>query len=207
MIRRDIDGGFVRDIVNAGLSGLVRSFGAFVFNKRKLVFYRLGVVSVDEREWSCPKGIKAAIFDDLRQIPEKLRKEVFGRGWVNVLYFRLMRKKAQVVVLTSDTGECVGYGWIQDWGLFRRLFKCVGDVDYMVGPGWIHPDYRGRRLHPVLLAERLRYLSPKAGTVATFADAWNIASIRGIERVGFQWWGDVEMFRVFLVFRWARRIR
>lgn len=206
-MRHGIDGEFVRGIVNAGLGSLVRSFEAFVFSKRKLVFYRFDLESFTEREWSCPKGIVSAVFTDSQQIPKKLKKEICGRGWVNVLYFRLIRKKAQVVVLTSDTGECAGYGWIQDWGLFRALFKCVGDAEYMVGPGWIHPDYRGRRLHAVLLAERLRYLAPKARRVSTFADAWNIASIRGIERVGFQWWADVEMFRVFVVVRWARRVR
>ena len=206
-MRYDTNGGFVRDIVRAGLSAIVRASEAFFFSKRKLVFYQLNVDSFDGRKWFCPKGIKTAIFDDAREMPEKLRRELFGRGWPNVLYLRLIRKKARVVVLSSPTGECVGYGWIQDWRLFRRLFKCVGNVDYMVGPGWIHPDHRGRRLHPVLLAERLRYLSPSAGVVSTFADTWNVASIRGIERVGFQWCADVEMFRVFLVFRWARRIR
>ena len=75
-------------------------------------------------------------------------------------------------------------------------FPFLSNVDYEIGPCMTYPAFRGKGYYPMML----RYISSTVGTEKTvfymIVDEDNIASIKGIEKAGFQRCGNVYVTKI-----------
>lgn len=86
-------------------------------------------------------------------------------------------------------GEIAGYSWIN----YEKYY--ISDVDYEVvvqpgqayfGPGFVHPHYRGRRVHSVILDNMCEKLRSEGIQVAlSSVNVTNYNSIKGLVRSSF----------------------
>ena len=80
-------------------------------------------------------------------------------------------------------------------------FPFLSKHDYEIGPCTTYPDYRGKGYYPLML----KYICSTVGTEKTIfymiVDENNIASIKGIEKAGFQRCGSVRRTRITKVYR------
>lgn len=83
-------------------------------------------------------------------------------------------------------------------------FTYLGKEDYQIGPCNTFPEHRGKGYYP----EMLRYICASIGTENTVfhmtVDESNHASIKGIEKAGFQRCGSVKVTKFLKRYYWQR---
>lgn len=120
---------------------------------------------------------------------EKAFKKTFVR-----IYFQLMTLgKARLVYAVNETGEAIHTSYVVP-KCFK--FSFMNKNDYIIGPCYTNPDYRGLGIYPNVL----RYITSKTGNCNTIfymsVDESNLPSIKGIEKAGFDLVGKINKTRV-----------
>lgn len=107
--------------------------------------------------------------------------------------FQLMTfGSAKLVCAVSNNGETMHTSYV-----VPRCFKFnfLSTEDYIIGPCYTAPDYRGQGIYPNILD----YITNKIGTENTVfymcVDENNFSSIRGIEKSGFKKIGTAKKSR------------
>ena len=72
-------------------------------------------------------------------------------------------------------------------------FPFMGNGDYEIGPCFTYPQYRGKGIYPSVLKAICNCVGDENTTFYMIVDENNIASIKGIEKAGFQKCGIVEV--------------
>jgi len=120
----------------------------------------------------------------------------------------LFNKKAKCLgAFEGDT--LVGYVWFQcmptNYPFFNYTFNFNNNA--YIGPDYVSPLYRGKRIHGALLCRMLKYLKKQNYTVA-WTSVWsdNIPSIRGLMAVGFEPKFEITAIRILnkLIYRKIR---
>jgi hypothetical protein len=113
----------------------------------------------------------------------------------DVLMFGRMRSAGAVLLLLRDEAGLTAFGWLQTWKPLRREFWWLDRDGIGLGPYWTRPDQRGRGLYGRLLSHSLWECDERfRGKPAyVWARSANDASVRGIEKAGFESLGEHEV--------------
>jgi len=134
-------------------------------------------------------------YDADNRPPPALAEQLFPAG--KLLRFNLMRHRmlggsAKVLCIVRD-GVLIAYGWIQDWGPYRRKYRILTEDARMLGPYWVRPEMRGQGLYGRMLAHSIAVCEDRREVPPLiFAGASNKPSLRGIEKAGFVRLGTYE---------------
>lgn len=108
-------------------------------------------------------------------------------------YFQLMTfGKAKLVCAINQDGETVHTSYV-----VPKCFKfpMLSVNDYIIGPCFTRPDYRGQGIYPRVL----EYICSHIGNIETLfymcVDESNLPSIKGIEKSGFKKCGSAKKTR------------
>lgn len=143
---------------------------------------------------SPPPGYALKLFGSPREVPPEIARRVMPFGPVDLLRCRMRRGLARLMVLLDDHGELAAHGWIQSWRPFRRRLACLGSRGRMLGPYVTQPAHRGRGLYHFLLRESVALAEP-GEPLYIYAETWNEASLRGIQKAGFRARMDLRLRR------------
>lgn len=102
-----------------------------------------------------------------------------------------LRRAGAIMLSAVESGDLVGYGWLQRWPSVRREFWWLAPDGICLGPYWTHPERRGQGIYGRFLRHSLfecRERFPKL-RLYIWARTGNAASIRGIEAAGFEFLG------------------
>ncbi len=103
------------------------------------------------------------------------------------LMFRRMKQKEAVLLVLEENGLLAGIGWIQQWRPLLREFWWLANGGVALGPFWTNPELRGRGIYGRLLARAAREAQQRGWhPLFIWAESSNAASIRGIEKAGFE---------------------
>ena len=155
-----------------------------VYERKLCVFYRNTAAQGDGESYSAIR-----VYETYAGIPSDIRKRVFRLRLINVMYYRLKSGDAQLLCYSEDGETLQAIGWVQSWVPFRRKFKEIADDGAMLGPNWTAPEHRGKGILGKLLLHSI-FLCPKNKPVLVYTAPDNIASQRGIEKVGFELMGE-----------------
>ncbi len=106
------------------------------------------------------------------------------------IYFTIMTfGKAKIFYVTSDSDTKV----IHTSYVFSRCFKFpfLGKKDFIIGPCFTHPDFRGKGIYPMVLDYIVNLLGEKDTKFYMVVDSENTPSIKGIEKAGFERCGEI----------------
>lgn len=109
-------------------------------------------------------------------------------------YFQLMSfGKAKILYVQDDAGELVHTSYI-----VPRCYKFsfLKMSDYEIGPCYTYPKYRGKGIYPSMLSFICKNIGNTQTTFYMIVDSENLASVRGIEKAGFELCGTVRRTRV-----------
>lgn len=95
------------------------------------------------------------------------------------------------VYYIKEANNFVGYCLVQSGKDKRYSFAREGDI--MVGPYFIHEDYRGRKLSKVLLEFVLKKSNIIYENAYDYIHKDNIPSIKASEAVGFSYFSDANI--------------
>lgn len=111
-------------------------------------------------------------------------------------FLALAERRGDHCYAFSDGRKLASFGWYAKKLCLVRGMECTfSDQFVFMYRGYTAPDYRGRRLHALGLAEALERLarSGKKGLIST-VNISNAASRRSIERLGFEYRGYILNF-------------
>jgi len=172
-----------------------------VYEKKRCLFYRY-VDGQGEGE----SHRSATVYSSWTDIPVRFRNAVIPFRFTNIMYFRLRRGRAKLLILAENESSVQAYGWIQSWTHFRRDFEMLALDGIMLGPYWTAPRERGKGLYGRLLSHSL-HLCPKNKPILIYTSPENTASQNGILKAGFAplgQWDIIIWFRVFVIRREVR---
>lgn len=95
------------------------------------------------------------------------------------------------VIYLKENNDFVGYCLVQS-GKDRR-YQFATENDIMVGPYFIHEDYRGRKLSITLLEYVLKKSNLQYENAYDYIQRDNIPSIKASEAVGFKYYSDANL--------------
>lgn len=103
---------------------------------------------------------------------------------------RLKRQQASLLVLDEESAP-IAYGWIQLGSALQFEFSWINLPWLGLGPYWTDERFRGKGAYGRLLTHSLQVCRDRFPdhTAYIWAQADNVASIRGIEKAGFQDFG------------------
>jgi GNAT superfamily N-acetyltransferase len=111
----------------------------------------------------------------------------------------LFNKNAKCLGAFKDD-MLVGYVWFQCMPTHYPFFNYNFDYkkDAYVGPDYVSPPYRGKRIHRALLSYMFKYLQNQGYNTA-WTSVWlnNTPSIRGLMAVGYEPRFQITAVRVF----------
>lgn len=88
-------------------------------------------------------------------------------------------------VIDVDSGEEIIYDHaVKTLPHFDSIFRLGGGIH--IGPSYANPKYRGKGFHPYIIAYITEELKSKY-TIFIYVAEENIASIKGVEKVGFSY--------------------
>lgn len=158
--------------------------------------YGVWILRSAQRADSISLTITAADEDDLPEI-ERVRP-----GYASMASDYLRHGHRGVLLWQDD--RIAGMGWYVT-NTTPHTIRTKGYYPLLAGRAlfhadWIHPDYRGLRLHTVLIAsrvERIRTIGD-VSTIEAAIEPENVASIRNYEHLGF------SLDRRLTVMSWGR---
>ncbi|MDY0149073.1 MAG: hypothetical protein RBT03_03190 [Kiritimatiellia bacterium] len=159
-------------------------FKRLIHEQRHYLFYSYqagqGAGHADEHVHVC---------DTWAAIPSSWREIVAPSPWRDPKYYRLRRGAARLLCYSGNGQTLEAYGWVQDWRPFRRKFGKLAADGTMLGPYRTVPQARGQGLYGRLLMHSLSICS-KEKPVLIYTAPENVASQRGIEKLGFRFLGE-----------------
>ncbi len=166
------------------MTDLLPALRRLVYEKRHVALYTRAPMPGTGR-----RGSSIDLYRSPGEIPMSFRRTILPHRFLNVMFYRLARRKARVMCLTGDGGTLQGYGWLQEWGPFRRRFNADERAGTMFGPFWTAPEYRRQGVYGRLLQHGV-FLCASDGPLFIYASPDNYASRRGIEAAGFELVGE-----------------
>ncbi|HJD23228.1 MAG TPA: hypothetical protein H9694_03680 [Firmicutes bacterium] len=102
--------------------------------------------------------------------------------------------KARIYYVRNDAGELMHTSYV-----VPRCFKFpfLGRGDYEIGPCYTYPLHRGKGLYPATLRFICENLGGEGTTFYIIVRNENTPSIRGIEKAGFEYCGDIRESGIF----------
>ena len=181
-----------RKIVGVGVWGTLRlildhTIGRILHREYLLFYANLSAHSLDAASLNRDVvGKEVRAFEDMASKEIESLREYAGEAYIQEARTRL--EKSWILFLACLDGEVAGGGWVIDCHseLKAKVVPLVeGDIvllDYFT-----YPAYRGKNVYPSLLASILtRFRERNAVRAFISAHERNVASIRGIEKVGFR---------------------
>lgn len=166
--------------------------GVAVRRKMTGVFY----IYCGQRQGGGRKDKEVRCYDASHPLPlDILRQLKCATTWTGlcVMRRRLKRGHARLLCLLRG-GRLCAYGWVQQWGPFRRRLGWLTLDAVMLGPYWTAPSERGKGLYGRLLAHSIAVCPERdRKPLLIFARPGNWASLRGIEKAGFLRLGVYEV--------------
>ena len=117
--------------------------------------------------------------------------------------FSLRIKRKNWMCLHDIVWNILSFGKLREWSLVNQKCEVIATAEVMprvllfdfmkihnsihIGPCWTNPLYRGNGYYPLLL--KLIIFKTSFSCYYIFCNHENIASIRGIEKAGFHFWG------------------
>ncbi len=114
-------------------------------------------------------------------------------------YFQLMTLgKARLFYAVSEKGEVMHSSYV-----VPRCFKFpfLKKGDYIIGPCFTQPEFRGQGIYPKVLSKILAQMGNEQTVFYMSVDENNTPSVRGIEKAGFKRCGSVEKSRILKRYR------
>lgn len=102
------------------------------------------------------------------------------------LYWYLFTLGRYKIYYIHSNGEIVHYSHVIPK---TPKFKFMKYGDYEIGPCWTHPEHRGIGLYPFTVMRIIEDHKKDNSDIYIFAEEDNTASIRGIEKCGFEFLG------------------
>lgn len=105
-----------------------------------------------------------------------------------------------------ERDKLVGYVWVQYMPTYYPFFNYEFNFanDAYVGPDYVFPPYRGKKIHGALLSYIFKYLKDEGYSVA-WTGVWtnNLSSIKGLTEVGYKPELEVTAIRILnqLIYR------
>ncbi len=72
-------------------------------------------------------------------------------------------------------------------------FSFLTSKDYMIGPCFTYPEYRGKGIYPAMINYICNFVGTDGTVFYMSVDETNAASIRGIEKAGLERYGSVDV--------------
>lgn len=112
---------------------------------------------------------------------------------VRILFQLMSFGKAKILYMKDDVGELIHTSYI-----VPRCYKFsfMERNDYEIGPCYTYPKYRGKGIYSSMLLYVCEKLGNAQTTFYMIVDSENLASVRGIEKAGFEFCGTVRISRV-----------
>ncbi len=96
-------------------------------------------------------------------------------------------QKGASLWLIRSNGELAGYGWTLTGGTIERHYFPLGSNDVHLFDFLVFPEYRGRRINPVLVIHILDQMANEGRTRAYIEAAeWNRAQLASLSKTGFR---------------------
>jgi len=133
-----------------------------------------------------------------KPFPEGLKMEIFAPSWKSIrvnnytsiwlywFWFFFSRRKYLIYYLV-DGGRIVHLSHVISQ---NPKFAFMGPDDFEIGPCWTHPDYRGQGLYSSVLGRIAGDLMSTVDRLFIFAEKKNEASLKGITKSGFKFFGS-----------------
>ncbi len=178
---------------------LTKSMSLFGFDVRYnvLMEYTLSA-NIPESNSQIWGGCKQLQFSDLCKYGDK--------SWFNPQKLEYEKKSfatpGNVAMGIIQNEQLICYGWVNAnyWACDTNCI--LGEGDAYLWSDWVHPDFRGKKLHNLLIQERLRYAKQmnKSRALAVVL-VYNRASYKGYERLGFR-----RAKRFFIIYnKWTKK--
>jgi RimJ/RimL family protein N-acetyltransferase len=183
----------------ANLLGLERSrFKRLADIVRSLNYHRVLQQLGDHFDINFLGRPETVSLEPIQELQKTLRLEIFTPSFSRISLTRLnlrekcwnlcmlllhtLRGKLFKVAYLLDGDKVVHFNYFHDKN-FR--FQHMANHDISIGPGWTHPDYRGRGIQPAVLSYLVATWTTEGRRVHTSVFYRNKPSLRGTQKAGF----------------------
>lgn len=131
-------------------------------------------------------------------VPWKLYLRGERKRWKTTLvclYFQAMTLgKAKLYYVADESGTTAHVSYVVP-KCFK--FSFLNKRDYEIGPCFTAPEFRGQGIYPTVLKHITENVGANDAVFYMIVDDKNVASIRGIEKAGFERCGTVRKVGLF----------
>ena len=158
---------------------------------------------------------KSEVISSSRAWPENLsvvrvtsREQIENQDWLQIINFwdpklsernfnTRFREGASVWLIRSD-GKVAGFGWTLTGRTIKPHFFPFGPNDVHLFDFLVFPEFRGKRINPLLVTHILEQLGKERRTRAFIEAAeWNHAQLNSLAKTGFQMLGVARIRTIF----------
>lgn len=136
------------------------------------------------------------VYDRREPAPATIRDQFIrlrGRRLWAVMRYRMRVRDARLLCLIEHDELCA-YGWMQRADPFLRRYRWLIPKGTLLGFFWTAPQHRGRGLYGRILAHCIAISHDRdVMPLIIYANPYNTASLRGIEKAGFVRLGSYEV--------------
>lgn len=164
-----------------------------VFRKRTLLILEKDLDKIDLAEAKINPEYKLISRNDIIKI---LNLKHLKEGILNEY---LENKSKCLGAFWND--RVIGYCWVHFRKYYFPFFDYylkIKDKEAYIGPAFVDPEFRGKRLYGALMS-RLFVNLKKNGCLLVYGSVWdtNIASIKGVKKIGFLPVNYIKVIRIF----------
>lgn len=112
---------------------------------------------------------------------------------VRIVFMVLSFGKAKISYLTDDSGNLMHTSYVVPKCI---KFPFMKKGDFEIGPCFTYPEFRGQGIYVKVIRSICSQIGNNKTVFYMIVDESNIASVKGIEKAGFQRCGEVKVSKI-----------